>query len=86
LGVGAIYQTSSKPDAGAPVGTGLIRELRQASDLPLVGIGGINRHNAAEVMAAGADGVAVISAILAAAQPRLEAAAIVKAGLNNMGE
>ncbi len=73
LGVGAIYATRSKADAGEPVGTGLIREIGSRWTIPMVGIGGIKAHNAASVIAAGADGVAVISAIFDADDP--EAAA-----------
>jgi thiamine-phosphate pyrophosphorylase len=48
------------------VGLEGLRQIRQAVSLPLVAIGGINRDNAAEVLDAGADSVAVISAILKA--------------------
>jgi thiamine-phosphate pyrophosphorylase len=70
LGVGAIYATASKPDAGAATGPGLISEIRQAVDLPVVAIGGINIHNAAEAVLYGADGVAVISAVVGAPDVR----------------
>lgn len=73
LGVGAIFSTATKFDAGAPTGPDLIRVIGAAVALPIVGIGGINRHNAAEVIAAGAAGVAVVSAVVAADDP--EAAA-----------
>jgi thiamine-phosphate diphosphorylase len=63
LGVGAIYATATKADAGAPVGLARIRELRQAVGLPLVAIGGITADNAGEVIAAGAQGVAVVTAV-----------------------
>ena len=64
FGVGAIYATTSKADAKAPAGTGLIGSIRVAGiDKPMVGIGGISTENAAAVRRAGADGVAVISAI-----------------------
>jgi thiamine-phosphate pyrophosphorylase len=73
LGVGAVYPTGSKADAGAAIGPGRLREIRAAVRLPLVAIGGICPANAGQVMAAGADGVAVISAILS--QPDIQAAA-----------
>jgi thiamine-phosphate pyrophosphorylase len=63
LGVGAVYATGTKADAGAPVGLGRVAELRRASSLPVVGIGGITIANAAAVIRAGAAGVAVITAI-----------------------
>jgi len=73
LGVGAVFATGSKAEAGEPVGTSRLTEIRAAVKLPFVAIGGIAPANAAEVMAAGADGVAVISAILS--QPDIRAAA-----------
>jgi thiamine-phosphate pyrophosphorylase len=66
LGVGAIYATATKSDAGTPVGPEMIAEIGRATGLRLVGIGGINEHNAAEVIANGADGVAIISAVVGA--------------------
>jgi thiamine-phosphate diphosphorylase len=67
IGVGPMFATSTKHDAGAPVGPAMIRTLREsAPDIPMVGIGGITADNAAEVMAAGADGIAVVSAVVAA--------------------
>ena len=64
LGVGPIYPTSSKDDAQAVQGTRIIKELRNNGiSIPLVGIGGITEQNAAPVIAAGANGIAIISAI-----------------------
>lgn len=74
LGVGSIFATTSKPDAGEPVGTDLIRQIRRRWTIPLVGIGGIRADNASDVAAAGADGVAVISAIFDAPDPKGAAA------------
>ncbi len=66
LGIGPIYPTVSKDDAHAVQGPEILRELRGAGiTLPLVGIGGITAERAGEVMRAGADGVAVISAVTA---------------------
>ncbi|SET34517.1 thiamine phosphate synthase [Paenibacillus sp. NFR01] len=74
LGVGPVYPTSSKPDAKAAAGTALIGQLRAAGiTVPVVGIGGITPQNAAPVIAAGADGVSVISAIASAEHPELMA-------------
>jgi thiamine-phosphate diphosphorylase len=53
-------------DSPTIVGLEKLREIRSAVDLPLVAIGGIDMNNVAEVKAAGADSVAVISAILSA--------------------
>ncbi|SFJ22654.1 thiamine-phosphate pyrophosphorylase [Paenibacillus sp. UNC496MF] len=70
LGIGPVFPTGSKPDAKAPQGTRLLEELRAAGiAAPLVGIGGITPANAASVLAAGADGVSVISAIALAPSP-----------------
>ncbi|WHY21723.1 thiamine phosphate synthase [Paenibacillus sp. G2S3] len=67
LGIGPIYPTSSKEDAQAVRGTSVIEEIRNCGiTIPLVGIGGITVHNAAPVLAAGADGISVISAIAGA--------------------
>ncbi|CDQ18619.1 thiamine phosphate synthase [Halobacillus karajensis] len=64
LGAGPVYPTSSKKNAKPVVGTEWVKEVkRQVSPLPVVGIGGIHSGNANEVLDAGADGVAVISAI-----------------------
>lgn len=71
IGVGAMYATSSKADAGEPIGPEGLRQIRQAvgPQLPIVGIGGITLENASQVIQAGADGVAVISAISRAESP-----------------
>ncbi len=69
VAVGSIFPTGSK--AGFQlVGPDLVRRLRPTLPVPLVGIGGITADNATEVFAAGADGVAVISAVCAAPDPR----------------
>jgi thiamine-phosphate pyrophosphorylase len=68
VAVGSIFPTGSK--AGFQlVGTELLRNLRSEISVPLVGIGGITLDNAEQVVAAGADGVAVISAVCAAPDP-----------------
>jgi thiamine-phosphate diphosphorylase len=64
-----VYPTATKTDLPGPIGLEGVRALRRASRLPLVAIGGINAGNASEVVAAGADGVAVVSAVMAAADP-----------------
>ena len=68
LGVGSIYPTPTKETAKV-VGLEILRQVRQKMSLPLVAIGGITRDNVAEVRAAGADSVAVISAVLSAKVP-----------------
>jgi thiamine-phosphate pyrophosphorylase len=71
LGVGALYTTASKdvPEAEHDLGLGVVREVDAAVDVPFVGIGGVTPENAADVAAAGADGVAVISAITTTDDP-----------------
>ncbi len=76
IAVGSIYPTSSKETARV-VGLERLRQIRQAVTLPLVAIGGITEENAAEVIAAGAGSVAVISAILQAEAPEEAARQIV---------
>ncbi len=61
-----MYATGTKPDAGPPIGPTGLALIRQNTDLPIVGIGAIDAENAAPVIAAGADGVAVISAVIVA--------------------
>lgn len=68
IAVGSIFPTDTK--AGFQlVGPDLLRMLRREIPVPLVGIGGITADNVDQVIAAGADGVAVISAVCAAADP-----------------
>jgi len=73
LGVGDVYGTPSKPDAGAPIGVEGLAEVVRAVSIPVVAIGGIRPTNAAAAIHAGAAGVAVISSVVGAADP--EAAA-----------
>jgi thiamine-phosphate diphosphorylase len=79
LGVGPMFATETKPDAGVPVGPQRIREIKGSVNIPVFGIGGITAENAGEVMAAGADGVAVISAIAEADDVAEAARAMVRA-------
>jgi len=65
VAVGSIYPTRSK-EKYRLVGLAMLERVRTAVSLPLVAIGGINHINVKEVMKAGADGVAVISAVLGA--------------------
>ena len=69
LGVGPIFATATKADAAPPMGLDGLAAVRARSPLPIVAIGGIDRGNAAAVIAAGADGIAVVSAVCAAAEP-----------------
>jgi thiamine-phosphate diphosphorylase len=78
IAVGSMYPTLSKETAKV-VGPEMLRRVRGAVGVPLVAIGGINRDNAGEVAAAGADGVAVISAILGAEDVEAAARQVIKA-------
>ena len=73
LGVGPIYAQQTKSDAAAPLGLDGLRRLRGLTRRPIVAIGGLTPDNSAPALAAGADGLAVVSAIVAADD--LEAAA-----------
>ena len=64
LGVSPVFSTTTKNDAGEPCGTGLIREIKKNCRIPIVAIGGIDLSNAKEVIAAGADAVCAISAVV----------------------
>lgn len=64
LGLGPIFRTDTKPDAGPCLGLDAIGAIRDAVDIPLVAIGGINEGNIADVMRAGADSAAVVSAVV----------------------
>lgn len=70
---GLVFQTRSHPGT-APAGLSLIREIAAFAQVPVIGIGGITADNTRDVMQAGAQGVAVISAILASDDPRQAAA------------
>jgi len=72
LGVSPIFPTATKPDAGTPTGLTLLREIRKAVSLPLAAIGGLTLANAAEVIAAGADLVCAISAVVTQVEVRGE--------------
>ncbi len=66
LGVSPVFATPTKTDTKTPWGLDGLRAVRAATQLPLVAIGGIHAGNAAPVVAAGADGVAVVSALCGA--------------------
>lgn len=63
LGIGPIYSTLTKQDAGPATGVDLLRQLVARYPTPLVAIGGITTENVAEIIYAGATGVAVITAV-----------------------
>lgn len=69
LGVSPIFATATKKDAGPPAGLALLQAIRAAVPLPLAAIGGITLDNAPAVIAAGADMVCAISAVVADSDP-----------------
>jgi thiamine-phosphate pyrophosphorylase len=81
VGAGPVFTTPTKPDAGPPLGLAGTRAVcdvlgASAPDVPVVAIGGIDVSNVAAVLDAGVAGVAVVSAICAADDPRAAAAAV----------
>ena len=73
LGVGPMYPTGTKVNAGAAIGPTGLAEIRRATSLPIVGVGGIDATNLGPVLAAGADGIALISAVIGADDVRAAA-------------
>lgn len=69
IGVGDVFGTPSKPDAGVPIGLDGLAEIAGSVSIPTIGIGGITIENATQVIRAGAAGVAVLSAIIGADDP-----------------
>ncbi len=69
IGISPVFSTPTKTDTAPPLGLEGVRQIRALVDIPLVGIGGIQLDNAESVIAAGADGIAVVSAIVSAADP-----------------
>ncbi|RBY80919.1 thiamine phosphate synthase [Geodermatophilus sp. TF02-6] len=72
VGIGPVWTTPTKPDAGTalgPAGVRVLAEVARARGLTTVAIGGIDASRAAEVAATGVDGVCVVSAICAASDP-----------------
>ena len=64
LAISPVFSTASKNDAGPGRGLAVVQEIRRSVSVPIIAIGGINLDNVREVIAAGADGVAVISAVV----------------------
>jgi thiamine-phosphate pyrophosphorylase len=79
LGLGSVFATHSKADAGAPIGMGGLRVLATASAVPAAAIGGITTATIPAVRSCGAAMAAVISAIADASDPRSAAVALVTA-------
>jgi thiamine-phosphate pyrophosphorylase len=76
VGIGPVFATGSKSDAGAAIGVAELARLAALCALPAVAIGGMDASNAREAIESGASGVAAISAIFAARDPEAAARAI----------
>ncbi|MBR2254268.1 MAG: thiamine phosphate synthase [Candidatus Methanomethylophilaceae archaeon] len=63
IGVGSVFRTSTKPDAKQAVGLDMVMLVKEAVKVPVVAIGGINMGNIQDVIRAGADSAAVVSAV-----------------------
>lgn len=83
--LGTVFPSPSKPDA-QPLGLEELSRARREVKLPIVAIGGITAENAGAVLSAGADGVAVISAIAGQRSPREAAETLVDAVKSWKGE
>jgi len=79
LGTGPVHGTASKADAPGAIGLARLSDVAAAVAVPVIGIGGITDGNAADVVRAGAAGVAVLSAVMAADDPAAAARALRRA-------
>ncbi|MDL2058567.1 thiamine phosphate synthase [Mesosutterella sp. AGMB02718] len=79
LGIGPVWATATKPDAASPLGLAGFAELAARRPCPAVAIGAVNAGNAASLAGAGADGLAVVSAICGQPDPRAAAALLLHA-------
>ena len=70
LGISPVFSTTTKTDTAEALGIEGIKEIKKLSSHKLVAIGGINLSNTNEIISAGADGIAVVSAICSAKSPR----------------
>jgi thiamine-phosphate pyrophosphorylase len=79
VGLGPVFATATKPDAAPALGLAGARAIAARLPVPWIAIGGIDAANAADVIAAGAAGIAVVSAICAADDPAEAAAGLRRA-------
>ena len=76
LGLSPIFVTTTKPELVAEIGIQGISSLKQAVDIPIVGIGSMNQANAYEAVKMGLDGIAVVSALCSQEDPKAAARAL----------
>ena len=79
VGIGPVFATRSKDDAGAAIGVDGFSRLRAMTSLPAVGIGGVTTSNASALLLSGAEGVAVIASVFGAPDPEVAARNLVAA-------
>src|SRR5688572_9607183 len=80
VGIGPLFATDSKGDAGKAIGTDGFRKFAELSGRPAVAVGGLSADSAPQVMAAGAAGLAVVNAIFRAGDPESAARSLADAG------
>jgi thiamine-phosphate pyrophosphorylase len=73
---GPAFETASKPGYGPEIGRKGLGEIAVAARVPIVAIGGLNATRAAEVLAAGPKGIAVMGSVMRAADPDREVRAL----------
>ena len=78
LGVGPLYLQQTKADASTPLGVEGFAKLRAMTDRPVMAIGGLKADNSAPVLGAGANGLAIVSGIISADDPRAATAEFAK--------
>lgn len=66
IGIGAIFSTLTKSDAGAPIGLSALREIAEATSLPVAAIGGVDATNSTSCIEHGAQMACVVSAVASA--------------------
>lgn len=81
FGVGPIFATTTKQDKKPALGLQNLFEIKKQSDKPIIAIGGINEKNISDVIQHGAEGVAVVSAICGAENPR-KVSKLIKCSMN----
>lgn len=79
VGVGPAFATTTKPDLSAPIGPAGLARVTSAVRIPVVAIGGVSAQRVAEVIGAGAQGVAVCDAVFGAADPTAALSALMAA-------
>jgi thiamine-phosphate pyrophosphorylase len=82
IGISPVFATGTKTDTALPLGLEGVRQIRAVVKIPLVGIGGINAANSADVILHGANGIAVVSAIVSAENPETAARDLYRATFN----